>query len=332
MERQVEQMIRLIDDLLDVNRIGQGKIVLQKKRISIADAVQNALDSARPLIESQQHELLVDLPSEPLLVDGDLIRLSQAFTNLLNNAAKYTNRGGRIRLIITRQGGDAVIAVEDNGVGIAAEMLPKVFDMFTQLDRSLEKSQGGLGIGLHLVKRLVEMHGGSIEAHSRGLGLGSTFTVRLPVAHLGIADESANIGAENAMPANRRRVLVVDDNADVAVSLAELLDMLGHEARMAHDGIEAVEKAEAFRPDVILMDIGMPKLSGHAACRRIRAQPWGQYVVLVACTGWGQEDDKRKAAEAGFDFHLTKPIGTADLQRVLNSCENRETVSSERHT
>lgn len=317
MERQVGQMAHLIDDLMDLARISGGKIVLQKARLKLADVVQDAVDTSRPLIEERGHELVVDVPPEPLYVHADRTRLAQVFGNLLNNAAKYTETGGRIRVAVERQGSDVVVAVEDNGVGIRADMLNKVFDMFAQVDRSLEKSQGGLGIGLNIVKRLAEMHDGSIVAESGGHGAGSRFVVRLPVVLTVTTDRpDDHTNVPKAKPA-RRRILVVDDNRDGADTLAEMLRIMGNDTQTAHDGLEAVAVAESFRPDVILMDIGMPKLNGYEACRRIREQPWGMNIVIVAQTGWGLDDDKRKSQEAGFDFHMVKPVDPAAFEKML---------------
>ncbi len=239
------------------------------------------------------------------------------FANLLNNAAKYTDRGGRIRLAVERQGSDVVVSVEDNGVGIPAHMLTRVFDMFAQVDRSLERSQGGLGIGLNIVKRLVEMHDGSIVAESGGPGTGSRFVVRLPVVLAVTTDTPDHDGGEKLKPTARRRILVVDDNGDGADSLAEMLRIMGNETQTAHDGLEAVAVAGAFKPDVILMDIGMPRLNGYDACRRIRGEPWGKNIIMVAQTGWGQDDDKRKSQDAGFDFHMVKPVDPVALEKML---------------
>ncbi len=318
MERQVEQMTRLIDDLMDVSRINRGKIQLQKTRMSLADAVRNAVDTSRPLIDVQGHELFVDMPAEPVYLEGDLIRLSQVFANLLNNSAKYTDPGGRIRLSVERQGNDAVVSVSDNGVGIPPDMLANVFDMFAQIDGSLERTQGGLGIGLNIVKRLVEMHGGTITAESGGPGLGSTFTVRLPLA-LSLPDEISCDPStdEQDSPTSRRRILVADDNRDGAFTLAMVLKLMGNNTQTAHDGLEAVAASEAFKPDVILMDIGMPKLNGYDACRRIREQPWADGVVIVALTGWGREEDRQKSKDAGFNGHLVKPVDHAALMKLL---------------
>jgi PAS domain S-box-containing protein len=318
MERQLQQMVRLIDDLLDASRISRNKLILRKERVALETVVQNAVEACRPLIEASGHELTVSVPQEPLYLDADLTRLAQVFVNLLNNAAKYTNRGGHIRLTVEREGGEVAVAVEDTGIGIPADMLPRVFEMFTQVDRSLERSQGGLGIGLSLVKRLVEMHGGTVEAHSDGPGKGCKFVVRLPVV-LSLVQESQRVtgDGDQAGRLGGRRILVVDDNRDAAESLAMMLHMMGNEVRTAHDGLEAVAAAEAFRPDVVLLDLGMPKLNGYAAARRIRQQPWGRDMALVALTGWGQDDDRRKSKEAGFDHHLVKPVEASALERLL---------------
>ncbi|MFO0847587.1 MAG: PAS domain-containing protein [Gemmataceae bacterium] len=317
MERQLSQMVHLVDDLLDISRISRGKIELRKERVELAGVVQQAVETSRPLIEQAGHALTVALPPGSLYVDGDVTRLAQVFSNLLNNAAKYTDRGGHIELAVRREGGEAVVSVKDDGVGIPAEMLRRVFDIFTQVDRNLERAQGGLGIGLSIVKKLAEMHGGTVEARSGGPGLGSEFVVRLPVV---VPDAAAGRGAEGpAGPVNgvRRRILVVDDNRDSAESLAMMLTLMGNDTRTAHDGLEAVESAPAFGPDVILMDIGMPRLNGFDTARRIRSEPWGRGVVLVALTGWGQEEDRRRSQEAGFDHHLTKPVDPARLEKLL---------------
>jgi signal transduction histidine kinase len=318
-ERQVAQMVRLIDDLLDLSRINRGKVELRKERVDVAVVVQNALETSRPILEQRGHELRVDLPPEPLFVEADVTRLSQVFSNLLNNAAKYTEPGGRIALTVERRGGEAAVGVRDNGVGIPAHMLLQIFDMFTQVDRSLERSQGGLGIGLSIVKHLVEMHGGTIEARSQGHKLGSEFVVRLPAAKpLDRKAPQDDAGQhEPALPRTHLRVLVADDNADSASSLALMLEILGHEVRTAQDGQEAVEAAEAFRPDVILLDIGMPRMNGYDACRRLREQPWGAGVFIAALTGWGQDEDKRRSREAGFDRHIVKPVEPAALEATL---------------
>ncbi len=315
MERQMRHMVRLVDDLLDVSRITRGKLELRKQRVDLAAVVRTAVEASRPLVEAAGHLLTITLPPQPVFVDGDPVRLAQVFSNLLNNAAKYTDRGGRIWLTAERQGSDAVVSVRDSGLGIPREMLGKVFELFTQVDHTLEKAQGGLGIGLTLVRRLAEMHGGSVEANSEGTGKGSEFTVRLPALFFAPArDERA---AEESTPSSRRRILVVDDNRDSAISLGMMLELMGNEVRTAHDGLEAVQAAEVFRPDVVLLDIGLPKLNGYEAARRIRGQPWGRDMVLIAVTGWGQEEDKRRSKEAGFNFHMVKPVEPAALEKLL---------------
>ena len=317
MERQIAQMVRLVDDLLDVSRISRGKLDLRLERVELAAVLSSALETSRPLIEAGGHALTVVLPPDPILLDADMTRLAQVFANVLNNAAKYSDPGGRIAVVAELRGDAAVVSVRDTGVGIPPDMIPTIFDLFTQVDRSLEKSQGGLGIGLSLVKRLVEMHGGTVEARSDGQGLGSEFAVRLPViAGEPTAEPPRPIGASEA-PSVRRRIAVADDNVDSAESLGQLLELLGNDVRTANDGMAAVALAAEFRPDVILLDIGMPKLNGYEACRRIREQPWGKTAVIIALTGWGQDDDRRLSKEAGFDHHLVKPVDPAELERLL---------------
>ncbi len=318
MERQLGQMVHLVDDLLDVSRISRGKLELRKERVELAAVLNNAVETSRPLIDSSGHQLTVRLPSEPVLVDADVTRLGQVFANLLQNAAKYSERGGRIGLTAERQGSDVAVSVTDTGVGIPPDMLPRIFDMFAQVDRSLERSQGGLGIGLTLVKRLVEMHGGSVEAKSEGHGRGSEFVVRLPVVSSLVEEvEPPTETGQPICPSAQCRILVADDNEDSAASLAMMLQIMGNEVRTAKDGLQAVEAAAAFQPDVILLDIGMPRLNGYEACRRIREQPGGQKAVLIALTGWGQDEDKRRSAEAGFHHHLVKPVDPAALGELL---------------
>lgn len=316
MERQLKQMVHLIDDLLDVSRINHGKIDLRKERIELANAIEQAIDTSRPAIARAEHELLIKFPPGPIYVDADLTRLVQIFSNLLNNAAKFTQRGGRIRLTMQQLGNEAVVSVQDNGIGIPGQMLPHIFDMFTQVDDNLERSKGGLGVGLAIVKRLVEMHDGSIEARSNGLATGSEFVVRLPLALLFAGDEHAD-QVDRVTSTARQRILVVDDNVDAAESLAMLLTILGNETLTAHDGLEALDAAAAFRPDLMFLDIGMPKLNGYEVGRRIREQAWGKDIVLIALTGWGQEEDKRRSLEAGFDFHLIKPTPPEAVEKLL---------------
>ncbi len=315
MERQLGQMVRLIDDLLDVSRISRGKIELRKERIELAAVVQSALEISRPLVETNGQELLVALPPETVFLDGDLTRLAQVFSNLLNNSARYTPRGGRITLTAERQGAEIVVTVRDTGVGIPAEMLPRVFEMFTQGERSPGRSQSGLGIGLTLVQRLVELHGGTVEARSEGPGRGSELIVRLPAAAGELLEPA--VPAPEVTTSPKYRVLVVDDNEDSANSMGMLLQLKGYEVRTAYDGLEAVAAAAEFRPAVVILDIGMPKLDGYGAARRIREASWSRGMVLVALTGWGQAEDKLRAQEAGFDHHLTKPVSPAKLEELL---------------
>jgi PAS domain S-box-containing protein len=319
MERQLGQLVHLIDDLLDVSRITRGKLALRWERIDLASVVQNAIEGSRPLIEASAHRLAVTLPPVPVWLDADPTRLAQVFANLLTNAAKYTERGGHIWLTAGRHGGEVIVSVKDTGIGIAADHLPRVFEMFSQAETALERSQGGLGIGLSLVRGLVEMHGGTVEARSEGLRRGSEFVVRLPVRNEAHGQETREpVGGEKGTSRPRRRILVADDNRDAADSLALLLRLAGHEVHAVHDGQEALEAVGWFRPDVALLDIGMPKLNGYEVARRIRGHAAGQQMVLVAITGWGQEEDKRRAAEAGFDHHLTKPVDPAALERLLS--------------
>jgi signal transduction histidine kinase/CheY-like chemotaxis protein len=317
--RQVNQLVRLVDDLLDLSRIGRGKLTLRKDRVAVQTVIQQAVETSAPLIEAGRHRLTVDDGPETVYVLGDEVRLTQVVSNLLNNAAKYTPEGGHIRLTVIRDGGEAVIRVADDGVGIPADMLPRVFEMFVQEDRSLGRSQGGLGLGLTLVRRLVELHDGTVTAHSEGPGRGSAFVVRLPVASTGkaVARPAANGQAAHAGPG--RRVLVVDDNADAADSLSVLLSLSGHDVRTAHDGPAAVRQVRAFRPEVVLLDIGMPGMDGYQTARAVRELQEGQDVYLVALTGWGQEEDRRRTERAGFDTHLVKPVDHAVLQQLLTT-------------
>jgi PAS domain S-box-containing protein len=318
MDRQLSHMVRLIDDLLDISRISRNKMELRRSRVLLADVVSSAVETARPVLEAAGHELAVSLPAEPVHLDADLTRLAQVFGNLLHNSSKYTERGGHIWLTATVDGELLVVAVRDDGIGIPAAAFPSIFDMFSQVDRSTERSRGGLGIGLALVKGLVEMHGGSVEAASPGPGRGSTFTVRLPVLK-GLAEPAPEVPAA-ACPdssGSNRRILVVDDNRDAAATMATMLQMLGNEVRTAKDGLEAMAVAERFRPQVVLMDIGLPKLDGYEVTRRIREQAWGRDTVVVALTGWGQEADRSKSREAGCDGHLVKPIDLASLEKLL---------------
>ena len=317
MERQIDHLVALVDDLLDVNRISLGKIDLRRGCIELATIVQTAVETARSLSERMGHELIVTLPPEPIYVNVDPLRLAQVVSNLLNNACKFTAKGGRIRLSFGREGEQAVIRVRDNGIGIAADQLCRIFDMFVQGDTSVERSASGLGIGLALVKNLVEMQGGTAEAHSDGLGHGSEFLVRLPAVEAAQAKSAGLPVEETANPAAVRRILIVDDNQDAAESLAMLLKLHGHQIHIAHDGLEAVETAAQVRPDLVLLDIGLPKVNGYEAARRIRKLPGGLDVVLIALTGWGQDEDRRKSREAGFDGHMIKPVEPERLTGLL---------------
>ncbi len=319
MDRQVSQMERLIDDLMDVSRITRDKLDLRKERVELAPIIQHAIEACRPLADSANHELIVRLPTEPIHLNADAARLAQVFGNLLINACKYTKRGGRICLTGERHGGDVIISVKDNGIGIAPDMLPHVFALFTQIDQTLERSQGGLGIGLTLVKRLVALHNGTVTAHSDGEGQGSEFILHLPILIETPALEQAPLPVADFKSTRAHRILVVDDNRDAAISLAMLLKLTGHETLTAHDGVEAVAKAESFQADVILLDIGLPKLNGYDACRAIREQPWGREILIVALTGWGQDEDRRRSKEAGFDGHLVKPVDQSALMNLLAS-------------
>ena len=318
-ERQLGHMVRLVDDLMDVSRITRGRLALRRERIELAVVLEQAIEASRHHVQCAGHELSWGPLPEPIYLDADPVRLEQVFLNLLTNACKYTKKGGRILLTTERDGMDVVVKVADTGIGISPEHLPHVFDLFAQGGTGAEQTQGGLGIGLSLVRGLVAMHGGSVEARSDGPGKGSEFLVRLPtLAEQPAAQPPASEERGNLMQAPARRILVADDNTDVVESLAMLLRVTGHEVEIAHDGLEAVELAARFRPDVVLLDIGMPGLDGYAACRRIRQHPWGKNMVIVALTGWSQDGDRGKAEEVGFNGHLVKPVEPSALLRVLN--------------
>ncbi len=323
-ERQVQHMTRLVDDLLDVSRITSGKIKLQKEPVELAAVVARAVETVRPLIEARRHQLAVALPPEAVRLEADPTRLAQVVANLLTNAAKYTDEAGGIWLTAEREGETVVVCVRDSGVGIPGEMLPKVFDLFTQVDGSLARSEGGLGIGLTLVKSLTELHGGTVAAKSEGPGRGSEFVVRLPVLQ---TPHAPNVGKAQRTAAGHsppRRILVVDDNVDAAESLALLLRVGQHDVRTAHDGLTALQVAETFRPEVVLLDIGLPRMDGFEVARRLHEQPGMANALLVALTGYGQEEDRRRSHEAGFDRHLVKPADPAALQAILASFETME--------
>ena len=323
MERQTGTVIRLVDDLLELSRINQGRIELRKERVKLSAVLRSALESSAPLVEAAGHELVINEPPEPLLLYADPVRLMQVISNLLNNAAKYTEKGGRIVLSARVEAGEAVISVGDNGLGIAPEMLSRIFDMFVQVDPGRERTRQGLGIGLTLVKRLVELHGGRVEARSEGLGKGSEFIVRLPA----LADQRV-ARAAGAPPqpvgSDRRhsdlirfRILVVDDHHDAADSLATLLRLLGHQVRVAYEGIGGIETAKAFRPEVALLDIGMPGIDGFELGTRLRREPALQRMLMIALTGYGRDEDRQRTRDAGFNAHLVKPVDIAALNTLL---------------
>ena len=318
MERQMAQMVRLVDDLLDVSRISRNRLALRRECVSLETIVNNAAETCRPQLDCARHELIIDLPTQPVFVHADAARLVQVLGNLLSNACKYTEPGGRISIAARREGSDVVVSVRDNGIGIPPELVPRAFDMFSQLDHTLDRAQGGLGIGLTLVKRLVELHEGTVTAHSEGPGRGTEIVLRLPALAAGQQTKPPVETVVAPAKAARRKILVVDDNRDSATTLAMLLNITGNELQTAHDGQEAVTKAEQFQPEVILLDIGMPIMDGYQACRAIRTQPWGQRIKIIALTGWGQESDRRQTREAGFDAHLVKPVEHAVLVKTLN--------------
>jgi signal transduction histidine kinase/CheY-like chemotaxis protein len=320
--RQTSHMVRQVDDLLDVSRISSGKIELRKEACEVTAVVNHAVEAIRPLCENRSHELVVKVPPEPLCVYGDPSRLTQVVGNLLANACKFTEKRGCISLTVKREGDQAVIRISDNGIGIAAAELPRIFEIFAQVDRTLESSCEGLGLGLTLVKKLVELHGGTVEARSDGLGHGSEFVVRLPLQSGEAPRPKSSRPPSGTIDATTksRRILVVDDNLDVASSLAVVLELMGHQVETVNDGLAAIERAPALQADVILLDIGMPGLNGYEVARRIREQ--GQEgLVLVALTGWGQEEDRRLSREAGFDAHLVKPVDMDALIEVFEGLE-----------
>jgi PAS domain S-box-containing protein len=319
MSRQSQQMVRLIDDLMDVSRITRGKLELRKRPVALDEVLQNAVDANRPMIDRAQLQLVVKLPAQPILLYADPNRLTQIFSNLLNNAAKFTPVEGMIEISAKAENGDLVVTVADSGIGIPPDKTNFVFDMFSQIHDSGEAAPAGLGIGLTLVKRLVEMHDGTVSVESEGHNLGSRFHVRLPILPHTTPSSASQKSERGLMPVDKRRVLIVDDNNDALASLGMAVRALGSEAFAAHDGVEAIESASNVRPDIILMDLGMPKLNGYDAARRIRQEPWGRNVLLVATTGWGSDEDRRRSREAGFDLHLVKPIDISAVQELLTS-------------
>jgi PAS domain S-box-containing protein len=317
MDRQLKQMVQLVDDLLDVSRITTGKLELRKERIDLASVLRNAVEGSRPTIDRGGHDITVNLPAEPVMLNADPTRLAQVFLNLLINAAKYSEPGGHIDLSAERDGGEVVVRIRDTGIGIPIAALRHVFEVFVQVDANWQRAQGGLGIGLSLVKEFVGLHGGRVEVRSEGPGKGSEFVVHLPVA-VDLPGEVLPAIAAKKSRGLQRRILVVDDNRDAAESLAMLLQINGHEVRTAHDGAEGAATVAQFRPEMVLMDLGMPKVDGYEAARRIRAQPWGKELVLVALTGWGADDDRKRTYDAGFDRHLVKPVNHEALKRMID--------------
>jgi len=334
LDRQVRHMVRLLDDLLDVSRVDRGKITLQKAPVDLAQVVSAAVEGSRPLIEARRHKLMISLPESPLFVEADATRLAQVLSNLLNNAAKYTDDGGRIDLIAERVNAEMRLRVRDNGIGIPPEKLPQVFEMFAQVESDTERSQGGLGIGLTLARRLVEMHGGKIEAHSAGLGKGSEFVVRMPALTEPLAEpirkpvENLSRQAANVL----RRVLIVDDNKDSAESLAALLRLDGHEVCLAYDGLTALEEARAFQPDFMFLDINLPEMDGYEVARRLRLDPELRGITLVAMTGYGQKEDRRRTQKAGFDHHFVKPIDHDMIYELMLSLPANQSCNEQHRT
>ena len=318
MERQINHLMRLVDDLLEVSRITRGLIEVQREPLDLAFVIHSAIDTSRPILDAAGHQLSVELPAEPITLHGDAVRLTQVLANLLTNAAKYTNAGGHIWLHARREGDRAIISVRDNGIGIGADQLSSVFEMFTQVDRSNRRAQGGLGIGLTLVRSLVAMHGGRVEARSEGLGAGSEFVVELPV----VAVAGSLQPSDESKPADRlppRRILVVDDNHDAADSLGDLLTTLGATVCVVHGGREALDSLDGFAPDSVLLDIGMPGMDGYEVARKIRSTAGHGHLLLVALTGWGQEHDHRRSLAAGFDHHVVKPPDISKLRDLLTA-------------
>jgi signal transduction histidine kinase/ActR/RegA family two-component response regulator len=318
-DRQITHMSRLLDDLLDISRIARGTLELKKTLTELTQAVETAIETARPILDAKHHNLSIDLPPIAVRLEADSVRLAQIFSNLLINAAKYTDPGGHIQLRAAQEGHEVVVKIRDNGIGISAEMMPRLFTLFSQSNAALGRSEGGLGIGLSLVRGVVILHGGSVEAQSDGPGAGSEFIVRLPLV-TGTAESTDK--AETAGEAGRGsklKILVVDDNQDAANACATLLELSGHHAKVAYTGQHGLDLAEAFRPHALLLDIGLPDFTGYELAARIRALPWGQDVILIAITGWGQEKDRRHAIEAGCDHHLTKPISPETVESLLQS-------------
>lgn len=323
-ERQVRHMTRLVDDLLEMSRITQGKLELRRENIDLVSVLTGAVENSRPLVLAASHELTIAIPGEPVMLDADPTRLSQMIQNLLDNAAKFTPPGGKIWLSANREGADVAIRIRDSGIGIPQGSLETVFEMFSQLENAIDRTQGGLGIGLALVRALARLHGGSVAARSDGIGKGSEFVIRLPVSE----EERVVASRPRRLPpasGKGRSVLIVDDNEDAAISLSMVLEMEGHRVHVAFDGTSGFEAARDHRPEVIILDIGLPDTNGYEVARRIRKEPWGMHVDLIALTGWGQEKDRQDAQAAGFDHHFTKPADLERLARLLNKEQGEET-------
>ncbi len=317
-DRQVKQMTRIVDDLLEISRITRGTIALQKSPVDITSIVTAAIETSVPMIEARKHTLNISRPTEILEVDADIVRMTQVVSNLLTNAAKYTEEGGEISLSVHRDGDDAVISVKDNGTGIAPNLLPHIFELFTQAERTLDRSQGGLGIGLALVRSLVHLHNGSVHAYSEGVGRGSEFVIRLPILMASQPQQSVEEPVKE-VATTAHRILVVDDNVDSAMTLALMLETMGHESVVAHDGLTALETAESFRPNLILLDVGLPGMNGFAVSEQLRATPHLKDIVIAGLTGYGEDEDRKRSEEAGFDYHFVKPIDPAELEELINS-------------
>ena len=323
-ERQVAHMSRLLDDLLDVSRVTHGTLKLKKSRTELTLVLGAAIEAARPILDSRHHTLSLDLPKQTVRLEADPVRLAQVFSNLLINAAKYTDAGGSIELRATCEGSGVVVAVRDNGMGISADMMPRLFTLFSRAHTALVRSEGGLGVGLALARGLVALHGGRVEARSDGPGRGSEFIVRLPVAAPAWEVSQVEVSADRPAADVGLRILVVDDSRDAADTCATVLELSGHEVRTAYDGRRALELAGTFRPHALVLDIGLPDVNGYEVARSIRAAPWGGRMVLIAVTGWGQGEDRRRALEAGFDHHLTKPIAAETLESLLQCLDTSE--------
>jgi len=327
-ERQVEHLVALIDDLLDVSRITRGMITLQREPVLVGAIVARAVETARPAIDAQRHELTLELPDELITVDGDKTRLIQVVANILHNASKFMDPGGRIHLKVVREGSQVAISVSDTGIGIPPDLVPKVFELFTQVHSKSERAQGGLGIGLALVRRLTEMHGGAVTARSDGPGSGSEFTVRLPTLGAEKVATSQRAEPDPVAVMEPRRILVADDNHDAAESLTLQLQLAGHDVRMVHDGAAALEVAKTFKPDIVLLDLGMPKMDGYETARKMRQRSWGKCATLIALTGWGQQQDRQRTSEAGFDAHLVKPVSESQLFHALACAGQKKGVAA----